>query len=54
MKNKSLDTERARALAAKFREESERYSQLAKRIESRIRENGQGEKEQGKHDLTNK
>ena len=54
MKNKSWDTERAKALAAKFLEESKRYSQLAKRIEDRIRENSQGGKERVKHDLTNK
>ena len=54
MKNKSLDIKRAKALAAKFREESERYSQLARRIEDRVEKNSQGEKEQGKYGLTSK
>lgn len=52
MKSKSLDIERAKILAVKFRKESQRYSQLAEQIERRIGKISQVEEEQGKHGLT--
>lgn len=52
MKSKSLDIERAKILAVKFREESERYCKLAEQVERRIGKISQGEEDQGKHGLS--